>query len=279
MSIKEWNFKSFDNLEMYARDWTWEGKPKAVVVLIHGLGEHIGRYDHVAAALNQRGYVLTGFDLRGHGRSEGLRGHTPSLRAYYNDLDQFLSLVEERFPKIPRILYGHSVGGVLVLTYTPSRYPKVIGVVATAPAFVTVTRSQKIKLALANILGTLWPTFTLSNGLDPNTLSHDPEVVRAYVTDPLVHDRVTAGWGKATLSIFEAAKMTAADFPVPVLVMHGTEDKLGLPAGSKGWAEHAPADKCTLKMWEGLDHEIHNEPQKDQVLGYMMDWMDKLIPG
>ncbi len=163
----------------------------------------------------------------------------------------------------------------MVLAYTPIRHPKVSGSVVTGIALSTAVERQKIKVMLAKILGTLMPGIVLTSGLDENTLSRDPMVVQEYVADPMVHDQISTGWGKAMLDVNVLAKKTASLFPVPVLVMHGSEDQLCYPSGSKTWAALAPKEKCSLKIWDGLYHEIHNEPEKDQVFKYMINWLDK----
>src|SRR3972149_10091478 len=129
MEILEWNWKSRDNLVMYAQVWQPPGAVKAVVCLVHGLGEHIGRYPHVGAALSEKGFALAGFDLRGHGKSQGRRGHAPSLNVYFDDIDFFLEQVAERFHGSPCFLYGHSLGAILTLAYVPLRKPRISGVI------------------------------------------------------------------------------------------------------------------------------------------------------
>ena len=133
MQTLEWNWKSSDGIEMYSRGWLPAGKPKAAIVLVHGHGEHVGRYEHVGAALTGGGYALLGFDLRGHGRSGGPRGHTPSYEAYMDDIAAFLAQAGERHPGLPRFLYGHSLGGNLVLNYVLRRRPDLTGVIVTGP--------------------------------------------------------------------------------------------------------------------------------------------------
>jgi alpha-beta hydrolase superfamily lysophospholipase len=274
MKTLEWHWKSSDGLDFYSQGWVPDGKVKAVVGLIHGLGEHIGRYTHVGAALAEAGYALLGFDLRGHGRSGGPRGHTPTFEAYLDDLDLFLKQMEERFPDKPKFLYGHSLGGILVLTYPPLRHSKLVGVIAVAPPFRSALEQQKVKVAMAKVLGSLLPTIVITNGVDPKTLSHDPAVVSAYVNDPLVHNRVTTGWGKIMLDMIAVAYKNAPEFPLPALIMHGQKDVLGFPISSQEFADLMPKGLATLKIWDGLYHEIHNEPEKEQVFKVMTDWLD-----
>jgi len=271
----EWTWKSSDGLDMYSRGWTPRGEPKAIVCLVHGLGEHTDRYAHVGAALTGKGYGLLGFDLRGHGRSGGPRGHTPSPEAFLDDIDGFLQEVERRYPGQRCFLYGHSLGGILVLAYPLLRKSRIAGVIATGSAMRSALEKDKVKLTLVKLLGPLLPSLTVPSGLDPQTLSHDPRVVETYVNDPLVHDRTTLGFGMAGLKLIEQIYQNASRFPVPVLIMHGAEDALGFPVGSQEVAALIPAELVTLRLWDGMYHEIHNEPEQAEVFKVMLDWLDK----
>jgi alpha-beta hydrolase superfamily lysophospholipase len=274
MEITEWKWKSFDGLDMLARGWTPQGKPKAVIILIHGLGEHISRYNHVAAALTGRGYAMVGFDLRGHGRSGGPRGHSPSNEAFMRDIDSMVKQAETRYPGIPQFIYGLSMGGLLVLNYILGRQPAFAGAVVSAPGLRSPVLDQKVKAMLARVLGTFLPSVTLSSALDANMLSHVPEVVDSYKQDPLVHDRVSLGMGKNLPKMIPWIFEHAGELNIPLLVMHGKEDKIVYIRGSREFAERA-GDKVTLKEWDGLYHEIHNELGQQQVFDCMIDWLDK----
>jgi alpha-beta hydrolase superfamily lysophospholipase len=212
-----------DDVTFYIQGWEPEGKPKAIVCLLHGLGEHTGRYEHVGAALNEAGYALFGFDLRGHGQSSGPRGHIPSLDAALSDIHQFIGFQRQNFPDTPIFLYGHSLGGMLALTYIIQYDAALNGVVVTGAGLRSPLQEQKAKVALAKILGSLIPAVTLPSGLDSATISRDPEVVKKYVDDPLVHDRISAGLGKANLSGVDICFARANEFSIPLLMMHGTE--------------------------------------------------------
>jgi alpha-beta hydrolase superfamily lysophospholipase len=278
MKIFETGWEGKDGIQFFMQGWEpTYGTPKAVLALIHGLGEHSGRYAHVAEALTGSGYALNGFDLRGHGKSGGARGHFPSLDTVMEDLRQFFQQVTRRQPEIPQFLYGHSLGGLLALTYTLRRGAALKGVIATGTALHTPLREQKAKVALANSLGSLLPGLTLSSGLDPNTISRDPEVVKKYTSDPLVHDRASLGLGRASLAAIDYCLAHAREFPDPLLLMHGMDDVLCYPSGSKEFARLAQKDGAdvTLKIWEGLQHEIHNEPEQAEVFRTMIDWLDE----
>ena len=277
MDYLEWNWKTNDGLEMHAADWLPSGKPRAVVCLIHGLGEHIGRYQCVAEALTDSGYILAGYDIRGFGKSQGPRGFTPSLEAYLDDFDSFLSKVSERYPGVPLFLYGHSMGGMLVLAYAPIRHPAIKGVISSAPGLKSQLETQKFKILLTKVMGRIYPTLSLPSGLDVPEICSDPKVVEIYIKDPLVHTTITTGWGLAMLKAIALAYQNAPGFPFPLLLMHASDDKLGYVSGSEAYAKLAPKEKITFKVWQGLKHEIHNEPERDQVFKVMIDWLNSKI--
>jgi alpha-beta hydrolase superfamily lysophospholipase len=274
MEISEWSWKSSDGLDMCSRAWTPAGKPKATVVLVHGHGEHVGRYEHVAAALAEKGYALLGFDLRGHGKSGGKRGHTPSYETLLDDIRDFFKQADERYPGLPRFLYGHSLGGNLVLNYALRRKPKIRGVIATGPWLKLAFEPPAAQVRLGRLMNGIFPAFTQHSKLDAKGLSHDPAVVSAYENDPLVHDFISA---RLFVSIYDSglwALEHAAEFPLPLLLMHGGDDPIVSVQASQEFAEKV-GDKATLKVWEGMLHEIHNEPQKAQVFKMMLDWLEK----
>jgi alpha-beta hydrolase superfamily lysophospholipase len=277
METTEWEWKTKDGIEIYSKAWIPGQQARGVVVLVHGVGEHVGRYERVAQAMTTAGYVMAGFDLRGFGKSGGPKGHTPSLDTYFDDIDLFLGELNRKYPGLPKFLYGHSLGAMLVMAYTPLRKPNVVGVIATSPGTKTALQEQKFKVLLAKILGKALPTFTLVSGVDPQALSRDPQVAIDYVNDPLVHAKITTGWGLHVLKLIDLIDENASRFPRPLLLMHGTADALNYPVSSTSFAEAAPKDKVTLKMWDGLKHELHNETIKDEVFKTMVDWMEALL--
>jgi alpha-beta hydrolase superfamily lysophospholipase len=273
MITRDWGWESTDGLEMFAQSWEPDEKPKAVVALVHGLGEHVGRYAHVGKAFTDAGYALAGFDLRGHGKSGGPRGHIPSFDAFMDDIEGFQAQLDDRFSDLPRFLYGHSLGGILVLNYVLRRKPDFKGVISTGAGLRTSLEEQTVKIMMARVLGTLMPSMAIPSGLDPTTISRSPEVVDAYINDPLVHDKMTLGFGKIMLSVQPWAFEHAHEFSLPLLIMHGTDDKLGYPRGSEEFASLVKQD-CTLKLWDGLSHELHNEPEQNEVFTFMINWVN-----
>jgi alpha-beta hydrolase superfamily lysophospholipase len=277
MDAIEWSWTTSDGLTIHSKAWIPSLKAKAVVCVLHGVGEHFGRYQPDGEAMAQAGFIVAGFDQRGFGRSGGRRGHTPSLEAYFDDIDRFLHEVSRRYPGIPQFLYGMSMGGVLVLAYTPVRKPSVIGVIAAAPGLKTALEEQKLKVFLARLLGRVLPTFTLNSGVDPQEISRDPQVIQAYLNDPLHHFLVTAAWGRAMLRAIDLVFLNASRFPLPVLLLHGTKDAIAYPTSSQAFAELAPKDKVTLKMWDGYKHELHTDPERAEVFKAMIQWMESQI--
>jgi acylglycerol lipase len=256
----------------------WEpdhGEPKAFIALIHGLGEHTNRYTRVGKAMTDAGYAMAGFDLRGHGRSGGPRGHSPSLDAYMQDIHQFFQRMTQRYPDIPHFLYGHSLGGLLILAYAIQYGAGLRGVVVTGAALRSALQEQKAKVAMVRLLGSLLPTMIVPTGLDPYKISSVPEVVQAYINDPLVHDRASLGFGRAALKAIDLCLTRANEFPVPLLIIHGAADKLNYPSGSEDFANlvREAGGDVTLKLWADLYHEVHNEPEKEEVFQFMIEWL------
>lgn len=265
-----------DNINLYARDWKPIGEPKAVVCLAHGLGEHCGRYAHVAEALNHAGYAMLSFDLRGHGLSGGPRGHSASGEAFLDDMDCLCAEAENRYQGKPRFSYGHSLGGTLVLYHSLRRKPQLAGVISTGPGFQSPILEQKIKVTFANALAAVLPMITMTSGLNPDHLSHDPQVVQDYRNDPLVHNKASLAMASSTVRSIQWTMDHAAEIEQPLLLMHGTADKITYPTGSQEFARRVPGS-CTLRLWDGLYHEVHNEPEKEQVIAEMIQWMDSQL--
>ena len=265
-----------DDVTFYIQGWEPERKAKAVICLVHGLGEHTGRYAHVGKAFNEAGYALFGFDLRGHGQTGGPRGHIPSLDVAMQDIRQFVQFQSQNHAGPPVFLYGHSLGGLLTLAYA-LQYPEGLrGVIVTGAGLRSALQEQKAKIALVKLLGSLMPTMIIKSELEIAALSRDTDVVQAYVDDPLVHDKASLGLGKAGLSAIDLCFARARTFKPPLLIMHGKADRITYPSGSEDFARLAGETNkdVTLKLWDGLYHEIHNEPEQKEVFKVMIEWME-----
>jgi alpha-beta hydrolase superfamily lysophospholipase len=270
--FREVSLTTPDRLTLYG--WTREpdAPPRGVIAHVHGMGEHSRRYDHVTAYWEAQGYASAGFDLRGHGRSEGRRGHTPSYDQLMDDIAAFLAMVADRWRGLPLTLYGHSMGGNLVLNYAIRRQPALTRVVATAPYLRLVSPPSAARVRLAGWLARVVPTVSQRTGLDAAAVSRDPAVVQRYLADPLVHDLITVGFFSEVHPAGEAAIARAAELRIPTLVMHGSADRITSPLGSKAFVDRAGA-QASLRLWDGSYHEIHNEPAWADVTAFVVAWL------
>lgn len=269
----ELNWKTQDGIEIYARAWEPDMKPKAVACLVHGHGEHIGRYEHVARAFTEMGYILLGFDQRGHGKSGGRRGYIPSYEVLMDDIGLLIVQAKQRYPRLPCFLYGHSMGGNEVINFAFRRKPNLAGVIATGPWLELAFEPPAAQVALARFMNRIWPGFTQASGLETNALSHDPKVVEAYKNDPLVHDKISARLFVEMYDAGEWALAHAADFPLPLLLMHGGADRISSADASRTFARNGGRN-ITLHIWDDWYHEIHNEPDQEEVFKIALIWMD-----
>ena len=272
MNQQEFHFTTKTKLKLYAKAWLPEEQPKATICLVHGLGEHINRYNHVAAYFTFRDYAMLGFDNRGFGQSEGKKGHALSVEEYLEGIEYLIAESRKRFPNTPIFLYGHSMGGNLVLNYLIRKNPDIRGVIASAPFITTDNPPASWLIAIAKFMKNIAPGIRQDNGLNLADLSTDPKVIETYKADPLVHPHVTFG---GAVTLFAGADYLVAyegGINVPLLIMHGSADKITSPNGSKRFAKNVKGD-ITLKIWDGMFHEIHNEPDQKQVFDEMATWM------
>jgi alpha-beta hydrolase superfamily lysophospholipase len=272
MKHLEWTWYTPNRTRLYAQSWQPDGGSAAVVCLVHGLGEHSSRYAHVAAALAQAGYVTLAFDQRGHGKSQGARGDAASYDEQMDDIKRLLDEAGERYPALPRFLYGHSMGGNLALNYALRRHPPIQGVIATGPWLRAAFDPPAWRVRAGRVLHKVRPALPQPSGIDVTAVSRDPAVVQAYRDDPLIHDRIAL---RVYFSCVEAglwALEHAAQFSLPLLLMHGGADRLTSAAASREFAAKIKQG-CTHKEWDGLFHEIHNEPEQQQVFASMAEWL------
>jgi acylglycerol lipase len=246
---------------------------QAVVLLVHGVGEHILRYDYWADLFMKEGIAFTGIDLPGHGRSEGRRGNIRS----YKKLDEMIGIMldscRKTFPGIPVYLYGHSMGGGIVLNYILRMNPQIKGAIVTSPWLRLSFEPPRIKVFLASFMKNLVPGLVQPSGLNVNYISHDAIVVENYNSDPLVHDKISVSLFDSAMKAGKYALEHASELRIPTLIIHGSEDKITSPEGSREFA--GKSGKVVLKIWEGGYHELHNEQFKDEVFRFIMNWINK----
>lgn len=265
--------KTKDNVELFTQSWK-TADPKAVVVLTHGLGEHSGRYPHVGKALNNAGYSLYAYDLRGHGQSGGPRGHTPAYEFLLDDLEAVIANAKGDQPGKKVFVYGHSMGGNITLNYALRRPAGLSGVITTGAWLKLAFEPPPLQLALGRLMANLIPTFAQQTNLDTNALSHDPAIGQAYREDKLVHGTITAKLFAGITNASEYALTHAAELKLPALLLHGGGDPIISPEGTRQFYERATVPDKTLRLYDGLFHEIHNELEQAVVFKDMIEWLD-----
>jgi len=265
--------KTADGLDLYVHRWQAEGVPHHwTFVVVHGHGEHGGRYQHLAEWFTPLGATVYAMDLRGHGRSGGQRGHAPSLTALLDDIDTVVMRAREESGG-PLVLIGHSFGGLLAIAYA-LRYPDHIDrAVFSAPLLQLKVKVPGWKRGLANVLPKLAPRFSFSNEVDPDVLSHDPANARAYRTDPLIHDRITAGLYGDTIARGEEFIARAPELRVPFLLLHGRDDQIVDPVGSQRFFARAMVPDRAFVLYPGLYHEVFNEIEQEKVFRDIESWL------
>jgi alpha-beta hydrolase superfamily lysophospholipase len=276
MARAEQGWMTRDGLRLHAVSWTPEAPPKGAIGLVHGIGEHIGRYEHVAARMNLAGYAMLGFDLRGHGLSAGRRGDAPSYETLMDDIELLVQAARTGYARLPIFLYGHSMGGNLVINYALRRHPELAAVVVTGPGLKPTSVGSQLKYWSARVLGFAAPTLLVSNEVDPKFLSRDAEVVRKYMTDPLVHDRVSIRLGLGLVDAGRWALRRAGDFDRPLLLLQGGADRIVDIRTNVEFGQGA-GGRCRFKLWPALYHELHNEPEKEDVFVEIVDWLDRHV--
>jgi alpha-beta hydrolase superfamily lysophospholipase len=253
--------------------WTPDTPPLAVVVLSHGLGEYARRYDHVATRFGDAGLVTYALDHRGHGRSGGKRMLVRDISEYTADFDTLVGIATREHPGLKCIVLGHSMGGGIVFAYGVERPDNYDMMVLSGPAVAAQDQVSPLMTVAAKILGVLVPGLPVQE-LDVNAISRDPAVVAAYNSDPLVyHGKVPAGVGRALLEVGETMTQRAPALTAPLLVVHGSDDRLIPVDGSRRLVECVGSTDVTLKIYPGLYHEVFNEPEQAEVLDDVVSWI------
>jgi alpha-beta hydrolase superfamily lysophospholipase len=254
--------------------WTPDVVPRALVVLAHGFGEHARRYDHVTQRLGEAGLITYALDHRGHGRSGGKRVTVKNVGEFTADFDTLVSIASRENPGLKRIVLGHSMGGAIVFAYGVERPDNYDLMVLSAPAVAAQDMVPPVVSLAAKVLGVLTPGLPVQ-ALDFNAISRDPEVVDAYNNDPLVyHGKVPAGIGRALLLVGETMQQRAPALTAPLLVVHGTDDRLIPLEGSRRLVKCVGSADVALKEYPELYHEVFNEPEQGKVLDDVVAWIN-----
>ena len=265
--------------KLHVTHWLPEGRPKAVVLLAHGYAEHAGRYEYVAKRLTDAGYAIYAVDHWGHGASDGEGGYVPRFSAFLDGMAELLTLVEINHGDTPRLLLGHSMGGLIATLFLVERQQAFVAAALSGPAILPAEPPSRFTVWISRFLSRFFPRLGVLS-LDSNGVSRDPQVVAAYQADPLVYGgKIGARLGKEFMDAMAVAQADAPKIRLPILIQHGEADRLTAPAGSRYLFEHVSSKDKRLEIYPGLFHEIYNEPERDAVLGDLIAWFDAHSPG
>lgn len=278
MNYFQWNWE-YKRKKVYSQGWN-PPQSKAVVCIVHGFAEFSDRYEAVAKFLCDNGFAVLTYDQLGHGKTEGKRGHVDSYDDMLNVLDTMTQEAGTRFPGMPIFLYGHSMGGGVVANFLLQRQPKNIkAAVVTGPLFELAFEPPFIKVLMAKLMVHIFPKFTEKSNLDADAVSRDKNEVRKYKENKMTLNVISAGMFMAFYKAGKYALHHANDLSTPLLVMHGTADRLTSYKASEQFAQANKNGLVTLKLWEGFYHELHNEPEEDRkkVLEYIVTWLNNFV--
>jgi lysophospholipase len=254
--------------ELFVR-WRPAPEPRAVVAVIHGFGEHSGRYEHVFAALGARGYSCLAVDLRGFGRSEGRRAYIDDFDDYLDDTGEALALARDRGGELPLFLLGHSMGGLICTRFAQERGREADLAGLAIPAW---------KQVLGKVASRLAPRLSLPTEINPEALSHDPAVHDAVLADPLMNHTASARWFTESLAAQEKALDPARAVPCPLLLLAAGDDAIVEPEAERLFLERTTTEDAEGRVYDRLFHEIFNEVEQDEVLRDLLDWLDRHLP-
>jgi acylglycerol lipase len=272
--IKTETLRTRDGLELHLVVSLPDAEPKAVILIVHGIGEHSRRYDHVTAAFTRHGYAVYAYDHRGHGKSGGERAHFTSFDLPVEDMRQVFQLVRQRHPNKKLFIYGHSMGSLISTLYV-LRYPDDVAGFVSSGSPLGLEQSQPALLVrVGGWLSRIVPRARILP-MDLSTLSRDPKVVEAYANDPLNDNRpVSLGMAREIIASSAQAYEKLPTLRMPILLVHGDADQLSPPEGSQMIYDRVGSVDKQLKWYPGLRHEIHNEPEQAEVIADILAWID-----
>ena len=273
MFHKEFNFHIYKTT-FFGQCWEAK-KTRAVVVLAHGMGEHTGRYMHVASKLNEHNFSVVAFDHFGHGKTSGKRGHNPSFEAVLESVAITIEKAKEFFPNSPIFLYGHSMGGNTVINYALKKTCNLQGIIATSPFLKLAFEPPKFKLAIGKLLQKIAPSITMGNEINPNDISREKIEVDAYINDPLIHSKISPNFSLTFIDSGKWAIDNASKLNVPIILLHGTGDKIIDYRGTQEFANNA--NRATLKLYENGYHELQNDLCKNEMLMDVVNWISSQL--
>ena len=271
MIHQEFDFTHY-NTKFFGQFWQ-ASSTKAVVILVHGMGEHSTRYTSsiIPEFLKNNISVMT-YDQFGHGKTEGRRGHNPGFEAVLDCVDIAFKKVKSVFGDVPTFLYGHSMGGNVIINYLLTRKNQFTGAIATSPFLKLAFQPPSWKISIGKILQKIAPSMTMGNELDVNAISRDKEEVQKYVDDPLVHDRISPNYSITFMKTGIWAIKNASNLSLPLLILHGTGDRLTSHKASEEFA--LKNNNVTLKLFKDGYHELHNDLCKKEFIHTIVHWLE-----
>ena len=273
MQHTEGKFTGRNNLNLYYQSWLPDGVPLAVLLVVHGLAEHSGRYLNVVNYFVPRGYAVYSFDLRGHGKSDGRRGYVEHFSYYLDDLKTYYDMVRQENKNAKIFMVGHSIGGTIATDYAINHQGELDGLILSAVVLKAGASVTGLTILMAKVLSFLLPKMGVSP-IDASTISRDKAVVDAYVNDPLVYrGKISARLGTELLNEMKRLLSIISELSLPILIMNGTDDRLSNPDSSKMLFDGVGSKDKTLKLYEDFYHEIFNEPGRQQVFLDMEKWL------
>lgn len=274
MEHSDGTFTGAGDLPLYYQRWFPDRAPRAVVAIVHGVLEHSDRYPALVEHLVPQGFALYAFDLRGHGRSAGVRVHVDSWSDYQGDLHSFLALIRQEQGDLPPFLYAHSLGAIIALDYLLDHPQAVRGAIISGAALEPGEVASPLVVALARLLARIAPRTHLPMAIKPTALSRDPQVVQQRIEDPLMQESATARWGMETLAAVERVNASLGKLRTPLLILHGEADPANLPVGSRRLFQALPIEDKALHLYPGGLHEPHNDIQREQVMADVAAWIE-----
>ncbi|MFC5650688.1 alpha/beta hydrolase [Paenibacillus solisilvae] len=276
MAYRTFELRCSDSSSRFACEWKPEDTEqiKAVIAIVHGMGEHTGRYEHVADWFTANGYSVFGFDQCGHGRTEGKRGHTESYEALLTGVDEMLAEAARIYPRLPVFLFGHSMGGNVAINYVLRRRPAIKGAIISGPWLKLAFSPPPLQVVVGRIVERVFPRYTNNRPLNVEHLTSDPMMMEMYRSDPLGHGHITARFFFSVQTAGLWALKHASEWPVPLLLMHGGSDRVTSIHASRQFAA-AVGPLCTFIEWPEFRHELHNESKRADVFEKMKDWLSQ----
>lgn len=275
--------RTADSLELACQSWI-STAPRGLIVIVHGLAEHSGRYHDTAEFFRANDWSVYACDLRAHGHSpnppKAGRVHVRRFLDYFLDVDAVVQLAREQHPDLPLFILGHSMGGLISISYALEKPEGLAGVVISSPALGTHPDFSPPLLLriLVGILSRIAPRVLVKSELDTEAISRDPAVVKAYLDDPLISHRISARWYSELLKTMKKAHRNAGRLQAPMLLMQSGADRLVDPDAPARWSRSAPEGLVDLVVWDGLYHEMFNEPEKDRVRNRVVGWLERQQP-